>query len=89
MTAVLGAIVLLRVAIVRLVPLVPSAVKSFAAASVGAPFLVYLGVSWVIGWSYACAMVLAGDSAATGNACSEIRPHEAQSINRARIGLLL
>ena len=56
-----------RVLMVRLAPAVPSAVKSYVGASVGASFGVYLAVSFPVGFSYAAAMVMLGDSAATGN----------------------
>lgn len=56
-----------RVLVIRMLPVLPTAVKNYAAAAVGASLTVYLAVSWPVGFAFAAAMVLLGDSAATGN----------------------
>ncbi len=55
-----------RILVLRLLPAVPTVLKNYASASMGTTFPVFLAVSWPVAFLFAAAMVLLGDSAATG-----------------------
>jgi uncharacterized membrane protein YdjX (TVP38/TMEM64 family) len=60
-----------RIALVRVMPGLPGALKNYAAASMGANLPLYLAISWPLGFIGASALVVLGDSFATR------RPEEA------------
>ena len=60
-----------RIALVRVMPGLPGALKNYAAASMGANLPLYLAISWPLGFVGASALVVLGDSFATR------RPEEA------------
>jgi uncharacterized membrane protein YdjX (TVP38/TMEM64 family) len=60
-----------RVALVRLMPVLPNGLKNYAAASMGAKLPLYLAVSWPLSFVCAASLIVLGDSLATQ------RPEEA------------